>query len=273
MSSPVTILSVQGLKCVTLIEKIPFNYFNREGHFLTWRLVSMMFDPWHLITSRAQNYCDLGTILVENYAFSRSGMCHISPNLHSLMKPSLKPIVQWGIFGVGNSSHTHVIDVMDQHKSIVLARRHVQFVNVSRETRLPTRLPEWFIEKYRPKLQGKAPELMQHITLKPEQRFVFEIEIQKEDIDHYGHTNNSIYGKYMEECACLAINSGFYSSIKGNIHNYIITKMGNLFIHEAKLGDLLTIESWEEDCSGILNFIMHKQGKDIFHGKLHCESL
>ena len=147
---------------------------------------------------------------------------------------------------VGGSSLNSVAQLKDSETGEVYADNVNQVVTVSKETRKPIPIADWWKEKYASTAVGDG-RLIVPLTPVPSSRHQHSLKVPYEDIDGYMHTNYTAYIKYCFEAAMDACKNAFYTQLKDDVLNYHVELMDIAYKGETKAGDELVISTWESE--------------------------
>ena len=165
---------------------------------------------------------------------------------------------------VGMSSLNSVAVLSDANSGEVFARNTNQVVTVSKETRKPTPLADWWKEKYASSVVENERLIIAAVQISTSPH-VYCMKVPWDDIDGYKHTNYVAYIKYCFEAAMDAtVNGTFYSKIKEDVLLYHVKEMEIAFKGETKAGDELKVATWETDKDPWkVHFDISKEGKTV----------
>ncbi|XP_064626352.1 uncharacterized protein LOC135487023 isoform X2 [Lineus longissimus] len=147
---------------------------------------------------------------------------------------------------VGTSSYNSLNKMYHQSSGKLLASSVSQLVLVSRQTRKPVALPEWWRELYK----GMMPEvdsLQIKILETPGHTICYPLRVSWSDADGYRHTNMSVYIRFCMDAAATASLGGKYKNFSGDIANIPMKRIVSVYKGESRPGDDLIVKSWEQD--------------------------
>ena len=142
---------------------------------------------------------------------------------------------------------------------------------VDKATHKPQPLPDWWISKFRPLLTKNSTATLVTAIEKPKgiKKYVRAARCGHDDIDTYGHMNNSNYVRHCLEAACEAAKLGYFSELSGNIHCKHMKEMRQLYIDQWPLGDEVTIETWQSQTDPLtLHFDLSKGNGSIYQNSI-----
>ena len=143
-----------------------------------------------------------------------------------------------------------------------------QVVAVSKTTRKPVPLDDWWKQKYQTYSVGTQPLVIPLIDI-PSKTHVYEVKVPWTDIDNYKHTNYVNYIRYCQDAALDATFAEFYSKVKGDFLGYLIKEMLISYKGESVANDILEVKTWENvENPFILHFSIQKDGRTIFQNTI-----
>ena len=169
---------------------------------------------------------------------------------------------------VGSSSLNSVAQLKDAKTGEIYADNVNQVVAVSKETRKPTPLADWWKEKYTSEVIGND-RLIVPILPVHEKHHVHSLKVPWCDIDGYQHTTYTAYIKFCFEAAMDACKQGFYTDIKDDALKYHVELMEIAYKGETKAGDELQVTTWENaENPRKLHFDISRQGSTVFQSSI-----
>ncbi|XP_078575061.1 uncharacterized protein LOC144861191 [Branchiostoma floridae x Branchiostoma japonicum] len=167
---------------------------------------------------------------------------------------------------LGNTSWATMEEIRDSSTNELMVKGTCQRINVDSTTRRPEPLPDWLKERY----SYLASSLPRQLTVQPflvpksTNSYQYSVVVAPRDTDSYHHTNQKSYICYCMDCASLGARNGAYSLLTGDLSNYDLKKVAVLYQKESLEGDVLDIESWEDQGSpGTLRFQVKKGNENI----------
>jgi acyl-CoA thioesterase FadM len=146
----------------------------------------------------------------------------------------------------------------------VFATNTNQVVTVSKETRQPTPLADWWKAKYASAVVEDKRLIVPMINV-PDKTHVYQMKVPWSDIDGYKHTNYISYIQYCFEASMDAVVAGFYSKFKDDMLLYHVKEMEVAYKGETKAGDELQVATWENKEDPFkLHFDIRKAGSTVF---------
>ncbi|XP_070544368.1 uncharacterized protein [Ptychodera flava] len=244
MRMEMTSYNEQGIWC-TLVGHIPDNYINAEGPNFKPNVPWMMVYAWNHAVKSPYNYLSYRSF-EDHLVFNRSRVYHIFPEFHTRLKPSATFQFNIAVAKVGRMSYDSFYVIRDCVDDTLLATGYVQSVCVSKLTRKPAQLPDWFTGLYAPHGNHQTPQYMNRLGDRPSKIFQHKIQPPSSDTDENKHITSTAYIKYNEECAITAAENNAYPSFTNDLTRYRIKTIGILYIAEALVDDVITIETWED---------------------------
>lgn len=118
-------------------------------------------------------------------------------------------------------------------------------INMDPETRKPKPFPSWWTDHYGfpqdgPRRDFKLPQKPKENVYSSKHRVYFS------DTDENKHMNYTVYVRFCCDSLCENILSGKYGAGL-NVYEIGLKKMQMTYLNECNLGDILTVESWEDD--------------------------
>ena len=166
---------------------------------------------------------------------------------------------------VGSASLNTVATLADSRIGEVYAENVNQVVTVSKESRKPVPLAEWWKNKYSKAADATVSRLIIPAITVGTEHYTHTLKVAWDDIDGYQHTTYTSYIKFCLEAAMEACTHGFYSAIRTDVLKHHIHLMEISFKGETRAGDELTIKTWEnEDDARQLYFDIAKQDSTVF---------
>jgi acyl-CoA thioesterase FadM len=135
---------------------------------------------------------------------------------------------------------------------------------VSKQTRKPMPIPDWWKEKYGSSAVGNERLVIQaeQIPSDPAVNLArYEMKIPWNEMDGYGHTNYLSYIKFCFDAAADAVAKNAYSAFSGDILRYNVKTIQLLFKAESRPNDMLEVVSWQSPTNPYqLHFTIQKEG-------------
>lgn len=216
--------------------------------------------------STGTTFLEYDRMTTDCYTFMASTRTVFMRSLFDLAKlnrmPKLEVLLHLGYIGM--SSLNSVAQLKNRDTDEVYVENTNQVVTVSKQTRKPTPLPDWWKEQYEAAVVEDQRLIVQPITALGTVH-THSLKVAWDDIDGYHHTNYVAYIKYCFEAAMDACVSGIYSKIKDDILQYHVKSMEIAYKGETKAADELDIETWEDENDPYqLHFIISKNGTTVF---------
>ncbi|XP_070544364.1 uncharacterized protein [Ptychodera flava] len=261
MRMEMTSYNKQGIWC-TLVGHIPDNDINAKDLNFKPTVPWMIAYAWRCAVRPPYNYLSYRSF-EDHMSFLRSSVYHILPEFYTRMKPSATFQFNFSVEQVGSTSYDDCCVMRDCADDTLLATNYVQKVCVSKLTRKPAQLPDWYTRRYAAHGNNQTPQFMDRLGVKPSKIFLHKIQPSSSDIDENNHIRFTAYIKYIEKCAYTAAENNAYPSFTNDLTRYRIKIIGILYMAEAFADDVITIETWEdEENRWKLNFVMKKNDKE-----------
>ncbi|XP_070556515.1 uncharacterized protein [Ptychodera flava] len=192
---------------------------------------------------------------------------HMNEKLYDVVKcKSQEPVVMTiCLNGVGKTSvgFHHSLCTLDNKD--VLCSLDMKVVFVDKVARRPTPLPKWYREKYSPLAQGPGTVIMKELRNQGS-CFTYKLKVLPSDIDIQNHVSYLHYVRYCSDCAAIAFQQRALKNFTGEFVRHRVKRMSTLYLKEANLHDELDVDVWEDEKkSDTLNFVISKDGVDVFH--------
>ncbi|XP_046577122.1 uncharacterized protein LOC124285023 [Haliotis rubra] len=249
-----------------------YEAFDGKAHVKPWHVMNlvesgraMSFNP---IPHDDRSYLDFNTLYEQYLAFIASARLEIHPEMYSYSVAKSPLQLSKELLYYGNSSTNLETKVTECKTGLLLASCQQQTVSVSKETRRPAALPDWWKEKYS-KINLTGSALRVESAQRPSQSEVssYSLTVQTSDTDTYFHVNWTGYLKF-----CLEAFAGFKheTDISANVLElYRPLKVAELgYVKECSLGDLLRVDFWSEQTSNDkVNFEIRNTADEVV---LYC---
>ncbi|XP_070544373.1 uncharacterized protein [Ptychodera flava] len=266
MPMEITSYNKQGIWC-TLVGHITDYNINAEDQKFEPSVPRMMTNAWSYTVKPPYNYLS-NNDFEDHMIFLRSSVYHVLPEWHARLQRLTSLQFSLSLAKVGRTSFDEFNVMRDCDDGIILATHYVQNVCVSKLTRKPAQLPDWFTGRYATHGNHQTPQYMDKLGDTPSKIFQHKIQPSSSDIDENNHITYTAYIKYIEECALTAAENNAYPSFTNDLTRYKIKTMGILHITEALADDVITIETWEDENNRCkVNFVMKKNDKEEI---CHC---
>ena len=195
-----------------------------------------------------------------------------SPVLFGRAAVDLPMIFHSSISRVGRTSIDICQTLQDEKDKTLLASLAFRIVNIDPEARgAAVPIPQSVLEEARKRtVAGGAqfPRIDPPSSL-PQRVFTIQIKVRYDDMDFLFHTNQSSYLEFALECAATAAESGFYSVIHDDIAFYHAKQTTSVNLEESRVGDELTVSTWEDDNNKmLLNFAVNKAEQIIYYARI-----
>ncbi len=226
---------------------------------------------YHMPNSTGHTFLDYDKMTQNHYTFMGSTQTDVTKDYYDIVNYTIVPklVVNIHLGHIGNSSLNSVAEVVDKDTGKVFVTNTNQVVCVSKQTRKPAPLPDWWRDQYKDSVMGNQ-KLIVPLIDKPDQTHCYEVKVGWRDIDAYKHTNYATYLEYCQDAAMDAMHQGVFSKLTGEITNYHIGKTRVLYKGESKACDNLHVHTWENTNNPyILHFQIEKDGILIHQNTVH----
>ena len=178
--------------------------------------------------------------------------------------------------GVETSSFTVCQNMYDHRSGRKIYSATSVMVFANRQTRKPSKLPDWFVTRAEEFLKTTSP-IINHVIEKtsvnqlliPSECFSYEIKALQSDCDSNNHVNQAAYVKWCSDVGALAANAGKYISFKKDIGLYAIEEINVQYIGETFMDETVVVNTWEHSNEHYTaHFVIEKKEKIVFNAKL-----
>ncbi|XP_078658023.1 uncharacterized protein LOC144903579 isoform X1 [Branchiostoma floridae x Branchiostoma belcheri] len=236
------------------LEKVPVGNIARQMPLISY-LVGQRYYLQPPEESKKEPGLKLILLRGQRYEFLPAYYRHLAPGKRTTVTENL--------CSLGNTSWVTMEEIRDYSTNDLMARCIIQGVNVDDTTRRPEPLPDWLKEKYA-YLTSSVRTVQPFDVPKSTKFFRYSEVVPPRDTDTYNHTTLSSYIWYGMDCATLGARSKAYSVIRGDIDNYDLKMLEVLYQKESTEGDVLDVESWEDqDSPDTLRFQIKKGDENI----------
>ncbi|XP_078658002.1 uncharacterized protein LOC144903575 isoform X1 [Branchiostoma floridae x Branchiostoma belcheri] len=239
------------------LEKVPVGNIARQMPMISY-LVGQRYYLQPPEESKKEPDLKLIFIRGQRYEFLPAYYRHLAPGKRTTVTEKL--------CSLGNTSWVTMEEIRDYSTNDLMARCIIQGVNVDDTTRRPEPLPDWFKERYSYLTSSvpRPPTVQPFDVPKSTKFFRYSEVVPPRDTDTYNHTTLSSYIWYGMDCATLGARSKAYSVIRGDIDKYDLKMLEVLYQKESTEGDVLDVESWEDQGSpDTLRFQVKKGDENI----------
>jgi len=138
-----------------------------------------------------------------------------------------------------------------------LAKGDNAVVSVSKTTRKPIPLADWWLERHAHQARGDRPSTVQ-LSL-PSQVHTYRANVRWSDTDHYGHMTFTHYVKFCLDAATDGARAGALFGLKDDLTSRTITKVESTFRRECTAGQEINVHVWQSD-HDTLHFLLERLG-------------
>ena len=168
---------------------------------------------------------------------------------------------------IGKTSFSTVNRMYDSDSLEEYAVEKNIYVFVDGKTRRPKPIPsDWRNQywKYSRSRKPSAAKMVKKTEGSPS--FTLDVRVAFSNTDVNGHTNLKFYMRFCSDCAAEACMAGTYKHLKKNLLHYNVKKVDCLFTGESRLGDILTVQTWQDKNNPcVLYFVIFNHNKPIYH--------
>eukprot|EP00058_Branchiostoma_floridae_P003693 XP_002589181.1 hypothetical protein BRAFLDRAFT_74661 [Branchiostoma floridae] len=179
--------------------------------------------------------------------FGRSLSIEFTRSFHDEIVPGCSLPYTLSISKIGKTSMVFKLKILDANGKEVIAEDYRHCQSVSSKTHRSQPWAAWVSQRY-PDLCAAPPvpivEPYGHITAEP--TFTYTVKVAPSDMDLYRHAPFYQYVRYCCDCAFHGAEQGAYSIITGDAARYRVKRVETLHQGQARAGDVLTVESWED---------------------------
>lgn len=172
---------------------------------------------------------------------------------------------------VGKTSLSHLTELKTLDGKHILAENLNHLVSVSKDTRRPLELPEW----WRNKFESKTEPLVLKKYAVPENSASYEEVVTWSETDLNYHANWTMYARMAIDAMHHHSNGNILKHAETNLKNNL-SKMQFYFFGESLLKDLVSVRLWEDEkCNSIVHseFSKHtmKEGARVTEPICQCK--
>lgn len=208
--------------------------------------------PWGLLelfdgVSADQACADLNLLLKENFEFYATLEIDINRDFHDASSPKYPLEILCELVYFGKSSYRTLKTLKHPEKDVPYGTFSLQSVLVSKATRKPTQLPEWWRLKYEPYCKNGKPLKMDQLTKGIHTEITsYPVTVYNSNCDYYKHAHFSSYIMFCYNAYIDGVYKGSYSHVTQRSLDNGIKTLTISFIKESLLGDKLIVNSWED---------------------------
>ena len=232
--------------------------------FMETRLLAYCVPP----KGESSTFLEYDVLASDSFTFMASSTTsYIRSLLFVDSEPNLAVMLDLGY--VGNTSLNSRAQLVDLKTKTVFAKNVNQVVTVSKKTRKPTPLPDWWVEKYRSWVPEDGHKLIVSIVETRSDAHKYKLKVAWSNTDGYGHTNYVAYLRFCYDAAMDAIQNGYLERFHGDIDSYETKKTSMSYKKECSAGDDLVVSVWpNEDNPYCLHFSIHKDEDLLYQCKI-----
>ncbi|KAK3592738.1 hypothetical protein CHS0354_016494 [Potamilus streckersoni] len=199
----------------------------------------------YTVTDCGHGFLDFARLVDRKLIFSIGSVINISKNFYLPAISKSKFIHKMWLGNIGNTSYESHTSTSSVHGQILLNCQN-QGALVDNKTRRPTRLPDWWKNKYEKFVVGKKRYTFVKLD-RPCDILSSDVLVVHNDRDENQHTNWLAYPMYCINSVNSYINQGHFKG-KENICRNWIKRLEMLHLGESLEGDNLVVHIWKEDC-------------------------
>ncbi|ESO83559.1 hypothetical protein LOTGIDRAFT_169253 [Lottia gigantea] len=248
----------------------PYEAFDGEAHIKPWSVLTLVESGRAFTFNRSESdpnhsFLDLGYLYNVGMGFIGSGSTIFNKNLYNTELRKSPLTLTKKLLYAGNSSVNLLTQVLHPDLTEPLVECQVQTILVSRETRKPVQLPDWWREKYQKYSQKEAALNWRLNQKRPNNLTSYSLTIQPSDCDPYFHVN---WSNYLKFCCDGLLGSNLKSSGLTVLKQPQIKIANFTFLKECNAGEQLSVIFWTEGKE--LCFEIENQDKDVVY-QAHLE--
>ncbi|XP_078574512.1 uncharacterized protein LOC144860878 isoform X2 [Branchiostoma floridae x Branchiostoma japonicum] len=245
-----------------------FDDYKKLGHIPVWiisqrmMLVSYVIGNHYLFEPPAEGSKEPALDLV----FIRGQSWEFLPGYYRHLAPGRGNTVIERLRHIGNTSWVSIQEVRDSPTNELMIRGILQRINVSAIRRRPEPLPDWLKERYSYLTSSVSRPPTVQVFDEPTnvKCFRYSVVVAPSETDTNNHTFHASYLWYCMDCATVGARGGAYSVLRGNLAKFDLKMLEVLYQKESLEGDVLDIESWEDQSSpDTLRFQVKKGNENI----------
>ncbi|CAH1794778.1 unnamed protein product [Owenia fusiformis] len=223
--------------------------------------------------SDGNTFLEYDKMTSDRMTFMASSEIELSEKFYEIRNQEQFPIkIAVHLGYIGKSSVLSVAEMTNGITGEFLGKGGNQVVSVSRETRKPTALPDWWRDKYKHLVVENKALIVQRLE-KPDKVHKYDTKVSWSDTDRYRHTNQATYTRFCIDAATDASIKGYFSKLTGDIRQYHVKTYDVLYIGESLAGDHITVETWENDENpSLIHFQISKDEKALFQSSIEFHS-
>ncbi|XP_046579486.1 uncharacterized protein LOC124287057 isoform X2 [Haliotis rubra] len=225
-------------------------------------------------TDNHPSFMDIQTLSTGNLIFTVSGELSISPSMYNPRLPKYPAEVQTRFASFRTSSFVWESILKVPGAPHVTASLKNNGVVVSKSTRRPCPVPDWFREKFG-RLYNKDPgvtfrkvettpiKMCRGVNSNP-----YMVTVKSRDIDSNQHTNTGLYLQY---CLDALGDHLFRNKIQCELNTESLLLKSATFLHggESEMADVLAVEFWDDETDAdMICFNIVKSGISIYQARI-----
>ncbi|XP_046579663.1 uncharacterized protein LOC124287209 [Haliotis rubra] len=225
-------------------------------------------------TDNHPSFMDIQKLSTGNLIFIVSGELSISPSMYNPRLPKYPAEIQTRFASFRTSSFVWESILKVPGAPHVTASLKTNSVVVSKSTRRPCPVPDWFREKFG-QLYNKDPgvtfrqvettpiKMCRGVNSNP-----YMVTVKSRDIDPTEHTNAVLYLQY---CLDALGDHLFRNKIQCELNTESLLLKSASFLHmgESEVADVLAVESWDDETDvDMICFNIVKSGISIYQARI-----
>lgn len=213
---------------------------------------------------KSESYLEMERLLRDKLVYIATVNLHVFPEVYQLDTPKYPLCVAPSLSYIGKSS-SRITSIMSCPEiNIPYAKFDLQHVFVDPQTRKPSAIPEWWMQKYgniRPEM-GR-PLKMENLK-RPISCLSHELTVHPRDCDQYQHTSWKNYGYFCYDTCCVFVRRSLYKNVNRESLDFGLKSMTVSFRKESLELEKLNLYSWEDDTiSNKVFFEIQNQNNEI----------
>jgi len=231
-----------------ILPSLGLHVLDRKGHVSIVELQSLLTQArifaYHIADTKTnKTFMEYDKMTSDRMTFMASTETRFARDLLQTTEiPSLAVRLSLGY--IGTASLNTQAQLIDTKTGSVFAENINQVVTVSRETRKPIALPEWWVEKYT-SYSINVPKLVIPVTVTPADAFTYNVKVRWSDTDGYGHTNYISYIRFCEDAAMQAAMEGKLPLYTDTLYDPETKQLQLSYQGESRAGEDLTVHLWQ----------------------------
>uniref|UniRef100_A0A0B7A8F3 Uncharacterized protein n=1 Tax=Arion vulgaris TaxID=1028688 RepID=A0A0B7A8F3_9EUPU len=244
----------------------PYEAFNGLGYIKPWSITRLVESSraaaFNKPDDKNTGFLDASRLHDSYLFFIASTSTKIFPELYDMSVKKAPLELDIKLDYVGNRAYKLQTTISVQGASSPLCINNTQAVSVSKDTRTPLQLPEWWKEKYS-SVKGE-PLKISRLNVPENVTFTnHRLQAQASDTDAYMHVNWTSFVKYCYDAFVISEFQKNPEIVPQNLFRNM-KHFSACYIKEASLGDNISIRYWQDPVvSNLYNFQVQKESDVI----------